>query len=45
MELASEMASGKTQSRSNSWLLRDFTTPQGVFLYGQVRTHELTVLP
>lgn len=45
MELASEMASGKAQSYSNSWLLRGFTTPQGVFFYGQVRTYELTVLP
>jgi hypothetical protein len=24
-------ASGKAQNRSNSWLLREFATPQGVF--------------
>ena len=34
-------ASGKAQIRSNSWLLREFATPQGVFFHGQVRPHEL----
>jgi len=34
-------ASGKAQIRSNSGLLREFATPQGVFLHGRVRPHEL----
>jgi hypothetical protein len=34
-------ASSKARIRSNSELLREFATPQGVFFHGQARRHEL----
>ena len=41
MESAVKTASGKAQIRSNSELLREFATPQGVVSHGRVRPHEL----
>ena len=41
MELASEKGVRQGANSRNSWLLREFTTPQGVFFHGQVRPHEL----
>ena len=41
MESVVKKASGKARIRSNSELLREFATPQGVLFHGRVRPHEL----